>query len=201
MDREQRATIRPPQPTKPHSTPGPTLTDDKLFALASPVLGPTINSWSPKKSCQSQRRAHTLRQASGMASHQNCCSSVGWAGVASPRLSRELPHASPGHSQTTYAPGSVEDCPHAAVWTGCALVADVLVQRDRAHRIPQPTTDEGRREATDALVVSSLVSSVYVRLGSLAFESMRKYRSRTRALFGELLSQLLKIGRSVVQDR
>jgi len=66
---------------------------------------------------------------------------------------------------------------------------------------PNPPPDEGLREATDALVVSSLVSFVYVRLGSLAFESMRKCRSRTRALFGELLSQLLKIGRSVVQDR
>jgi hypothetical protein len=88
------------------------------------------------------------------------------------------------------------------VWTGCALDGtDVLMQRDRAHRIPHPTTDEGLREATDALVVSSLVSSVYVRLGSLAFESMRKCRSRTRAFFGELLSQLLKIGRSAIRSR
>jgi hypothetical protein len=86
------------------------------------------------------------------------------------------------------------------VWTGCALGADILVQRDRAHRIPQPTTDEGLREATDALVVSSLVSSEYVRLGSLAFESMRKC-SHERGRYLANYYPNLKIGRSVVQNR
>jgi hypothetical protein len=48
------------------------------------------------------------------------------------------------------------------------------------------------------VVVSSLVSSVYVRLRSSVFELVLRCRSRTSALFGELLSQLLKIGRSMV---
>ena len=51
------------------------------------------------------------------------------------------------------------------------------------------------------LVVSSLVSSIYVRLHSPAFKSTRRPRPRTLTAFGELLSQLLKIGRSAVQLR
>ncbi len=51
------------------------------------------------------------------------------------------------------------------------------------------------------LVVSSLVSSVYVRLRSLVFGRMRRCRSRTLTVFGELLSLLLKIGRSAVRPR
>jgi hypothetical protein len=50
---------------------------------------------------------------------------------------------------------------------------------EMARRIHQPTTDEGLREAMDRLVVSSLVSSVYVRLRSLVFGSMRQCRSPT----------------------
>ena len=49
-----------------------------------------------------------------------------------------------------------------------------------------------------ALVVSSLVSSAYVRLRSLVSDRMQHCRSRTLTGFGELLSQLLKIGRSAV---
>jgi hypothetical protein len=52
-----------------------------------------------------------------------------------------------------------------------------------------------------AVAVSSLVSSVYVRLRSLVFGSMQRCRSRTSTVFGELLSQLLKIGRSTVRPR
>src|SRR5947209_12526862 len=51
------------------------------------------------------------------------------------------------------------------------------------------------------IVVSSLVSSVYVRLHSLVFGLMRRCRSRTLTVFGELLSRLLKIGRSAVRPR
>jgi hypothetical protein len=45
------------------------------------------------------------------------------------------------------------------------------------------------------IVVSSLVSSVHVRLRSLVFGLMQRCRSRTLTVFGELLSRLLKIGR------
>ena len=45
-------------------------------------------------------------------------------------------------------------------------------------------------------MVSSLVSSVYVRLRSLVFGLMQRCRSWTLTVFGELLSRLLKIGRS-----
>jgi hypothetical protein len=48
------------------------------------------------------------------------------------------------------------------------------------------------------IVVSSLVSSVYVRLRSLVFGLIRRCRSRTLTVFGELLSRVLKIGRSAV---
>jgi hypothetical protein len=44
-------------------------------------------------------------------------------------------------------------------------------------------------------VVSSLVTSVYVRLRSSVFVLMFWSRSRTLTVFGELLSQLLKIRR------
>jgi hypothetical protein len=50
-------------------------------------------------------------------------------------------------------------------------------------------------------VVSSLVSSVYVRQRSLVFESRQPCRSRTLTVFGELLSRVLKIGRSAVRPR
>jgi hypothetical protein len=49
------------------------------------------------------------------------------------------------------------------------------------------------------IVVSSLVSSAYVRLRSLVFGLMQRCRSRTLTVFGELLSKLLKIGRSAIQ--
>lgn len=49
------------------------------------------------------------------------------------------------------------------------------------------------------LVVSSLVSSIYVRVRSSVFNSMCWRRSRTLTVFGELLSRVLKIGRLAVQ--
>jgi hypothetical protein len=51
------------------------------------------------------------------------------------------------------------------------------------------------------IVVSSLVSFVYVRLRSLASGLMRRCRSRTLTLFGELLSRLLKSGRLAVRSQ
>jgi hypothetical protein len=50
-------------------------------------------------------------------------------------------------------------------------------------------------------VVSSLVSSVYVRPRSAAFNSMHRYRSRTLTVFCVLLSQLPKSGRSAIRPR
>jgi hypothetical protein len=52
------------------------------------------------------------------------------------------------------------------------------------------------RESRMPLVVSSLVSFAYVRPRSLVFGLMRRCRSRTSTVFGELLSRVLKIGRS-----
>jgi hypothetical protein len=49
------------------------------------------------------------------------------------------------------------------------------------------------------IVVSSLVSSVYVRLRSSVSGSMRRCRSWTLTVFGELLFLLLKIGRLAVR--
>ena len=57
---------------------------------------------------------------------------------------------------------------------------------------------EGALRGNRALVVSSLVSSIYVRLRSSVFAPTDWRRSRTLTVFGELLSQVLKIGRSAV---
>jgi hypothetical protein len=65
--------------------------------------------------------------------------------------------------------------------------------------VPSPRAKVPR--SNGALVVSSLVSSVYVRLGSLVFDRMWRCRSRTLTAFGERLSRLLKIGRSAVHPR
>jgi len=46
-------------------------------------------------------------------------------------------------------------------------------------------------QVVGAIVVSSLFSSVYVLSRSSAFGSMRRCRSRTWTLFGELLSRVL----------
>jgi hypothetical protein len=77
------------------------------------------------------------------------------------------------------------------------LVTDPLRRHPARHR-----TDRHKRRSergNRALVVSFLVSSVYVRLRSSVFKSMRRCRSRTLTVSGELLSQLLKIGRSAVK--
>jgi hypothetical protein len=66
---------------------------------------------------------------------------------------------------------------------------------------PTPPRRRLRPGKRKPLVVSSLVSSVYVRLRSLVFGLMRRCRSRTLTVFGELLSRLLKIGRSAVRPR
>ena len=54
------------------------------------------------------------------------------------------------------------------------------------------------RKTRVRVVVSSLVSSVYVRLRSLVFKLTGPCRSRTLTVFGELLSQPLKSERSAI---
>jgi hypothetical protein len=66
-------------------------------------------------------------------------------------------------------------------------------QRLRRRHLSSPSVTFVSR---GGIVVSSLVSSVYVRLRSLVFGLMRRCRSRTLTVFGELSSSLLKIGRS-----
>jgi hypothetical protein len=66
---------------------------------------------------------------------------------------------------------------------------------------PSPVQSEPHVASRGGIVVSSLVSSVYVRPRSLVFGLMRQCRSRTLTVFGELLSRLLKIGRSAVRPR
>jgi hypothetical protein len=61
---------------------------------------------------------------------------------------------------------------------------------------PSPAGPSVTFASCGGLLVSSLVSSVYVRLRSLVFGLMRRCRSRTLTVFGGLLSRLLKIGRS-----
>ena len=67
--------------------------------------------------------------------------------------------------------------------------------------VPLVSHHHKRRSARGnrVLVVSSLVSSIYARLGSSVFgSSICCRRSRTLTVFGELLSRVLKIGRWAV---
>jgi hypothetical protein len=59
----------------------------------------------------------------------------------------------------------------------------------------------GFREAAKPWRSHLLVSSAYVRQRSSVFRSMQRCRWRTYTVFGELLSQLLKIARSAVRGR
>ena len=59
-------------------------------------------------------------QISRMTSHKNCCGWVRGRGVASHRSPGGLPHANPGAEPDHARAGSVEGCPRAGVWSGCA---------------------------------------------------------------------------------
>jgi hypothetical protein len=70
---------------------------------------------------------------------------------------------------------------------------------DQEASSPSPVSPSITFASRGGIVVSSLASFVYVRLHSLVFELMRRRRSRTLTVFGELLSRVLRIGRSAVQ--
>jgi hypothetical protein len=76
-------------------------------------------------------------------------------------------------------------------WGGCMRLRN---RRLRRRPLSGPSVTFASCSGT---VVSSLVSSVYVRRRSLMFRLMRQSRSRTLTVFDELLSRLLKIGRSI----
>jgi hypothetical protein len=59
-------------------------------------------------------------QISGIANTRTAAAGPGARGVASPRPPGGLPHASPGTEPDDAHTRSVEGCPRAAVWSGCA---------------------------------------------------------------------------------
>jgi hypothetical protein len=81
-------------------------------------------------------------------------------------------------------------------WRGAAC--DYGEQKASSPSLSSPSVTFASR---GGIMVSSLVSSVYVRLRSLVFGLMLRCRSRTLTVLGELLSRLLKTGRSAVRPR
>jgi hypothetical protein len=143
-----------------------------------------LNGATSASAAQSDRAMPSPgRQASGMAGHKNRC---GWAWAAG----WGIPPTSPG--ATTRQPRSRDTrCTHRfrrELLLGCRVVglrqADGMPHkpnvtlRNRTPSSPFPIERHVRRTA-GYVVVSSLVSSVYVRLRSSVFESIRRHRSRT----------------------
>jgi hypothetical protein len=101
----------------------PTSTD---VSAGEPPLG-LLKPWpalSQRRYIGNRRNSNQImpspgRQVSRMASRENDRGRTG-QGVASHRPPRGLPHASPGAEPTSARASSVEGCPRAGVWSGCA---------------------------------------------------------------------------------
>jgi len=100
-----------------------TLTNDERCPLVSAALGAVIRrpAWSPRRSCQSMWTLPSPgRQVSEMSSHEYCAARPGWAGCGIPSTSLRATTRHPGAEPDDARAGSVEGCPRAAVWSGCA---------------------------------------------------------------------------------